>query len=395
MFKSGVIYNHDAYLEVIREKYASNITHENKFHMTEAINWLKRAQDATLDNGVSRGFSVAWHPYFNKKGWQNSYPETTGYIIPTFFDCADYFNDRELFNRAFEMAKWEIEVQMKEGAIRGGVVNDGEDVPAVFCTGQVIFGWIRAFKETKESCFLQSAKKAGDYLITIQNDDGIFREADNYRYANKLSTVYHTRVAWALILLGKTTGNDKYIEAGIKNIEFGLRNQERNGWFNNNCLSNAEKALLHTICYALRGILEASFLLDSERYFDASILTANALISVIEREKYMPGCLDKKWNRSAPWSCLTGNAQLAIIWLKLYQKTQNRVYLDSAHKVIQFLKGIQNCVTSNQGLRGGIKGSYPFSGAYGRFEILNWATKFFIDALLLEDLIQKNERQYQ
>jgi hypothetical protein len=43
----------------------------------------------------------------------------------------------------------------------------------------------------------------------------------------------------------------------------------------------------------------------------------------------------------------------------------------------------QNGETRNPGLRGGIKGSFPFDGDYGRFEVLNWATKFFVDALLL------------
>jgi len=39
----------------------------------------------------------------------------------------------------------------------------------------------------------------------------------------------------------------------------------------------------------------------------------------------------------------------------------------------------------SQGLRGGIKGSYPLDGEYGRYEVLNWATKFFVDALIRHD----------
>jgi hypothetical protein len=33
---------------------------------------------------------------------------------------------------------------------------------------------------------------------------------------------------------------------------------------------------------------------------------------------------------------------------------------------------------------GGVKGSFPVSGGYGRFQYLNWACKFSIDANLLE-----------
>jgi hypothetical protein len=36
-------------------------------------------------------------------------------------------------------------------------------------------------------------------------------------------------------------------------------------------------------------------------------------------------------------------------------------------------------------MRGGVTGSWPVWGAYGRFRILNWATNFFVEALLLEE----------
>jgi hypothetical protein len=49
------------------------------------------------------------------------------------------------------------------------------------------------------------------------------------------------------------------------------------------------------------------------------------------------------------------------------------------------LRSTPNRHSPDSGLRGGIKGSYPFDGDYGRFEILSWATKFFLDALMLEE----------
>ena len=44
----------------------------------ESINWICRAQDCSKskDGGVARHFSLI-------NGWSSSYPETTGYIIPT------------------------------------------------------------------------------------------------------------------------------------------------------------------------------------------------------------------------------------------------------------------------------------------------------------------------
>ncbi|MCC6718135.1 MAG: hypothetical protein IT555_09630, partial [Acetobacteraceae bacterium] len=38
---------------------------------------------------------------------------------------------------------------------------------------------------------------------------------------------------------------------------------------------------------------------------------------------------------------------------------------------------------------GGVKGSFPVDGDYGRFEYLNWAAKFFIDSNLAEARLAK------
>ncbi len=88
------------------------------------------------------------------------------------------------------------------------------------------------------------------------------------------------------------------------------------------------------------------------------------------------------------WSCLTGDAQISIIWSRLFQETGDPKYLECVKKVNTYLKGVQVSGTGNTGLDGGIAGSDPVHGEYGRFEILNWAVKFFIDALLLEQTIE-------
>ena len=386
-FKNSKIYNLTAFAELKRERNEKNNVQENNFHIQEALEWIKRAQDATPDHGVSRGYSVAWNAHFQSKGWQSSYPETTGYIIPTLIDCGKYFNKDELIDRAIKMAEWEIDVQMKNGAVIGGVMNEGEPTPSVFCTGMVIFGLVHAFQETQNVSFLKAAENAADFLLKVQDKNGVFFENKNYDFCSKASNTYHTRVAWALIMLGKINNDENCIKSGIKNIKYRLRFQEKNGWFKDNCLTDPDNPLVHTICYALRGILEAGFLLNDDSYIDAVRLAADHILLEIDDDGYLGGRLNKNWKSAVEWSCLTGNAQLAIILLKLYQYTHQNEYLMSAHRLITFLKTTQNCTASDPGLRGGIKGAYPFDGTYGQYQVLNWATKFFIDALLLENKI--------
>jgi hypothetical protein len=382
--RTSSLSNREAIQELAREDSKRDIlVRDNTFHLKEAVEWLKRAQDATPDKGVSRGYSVGWNNFLQNKGWQASYPETTGYIIPTMFDSAAFFKDEDLRRRAIEMADWEISVQMNNGAVMGGIINPNPS-PAVFNTGQVILGWLRAYDETKQSKYLDACKRAAEFLVSVQDADGAWRKG-NSRFANALTTTYNARVGWALILTGLRIQDRKYVEAGERNIRFSIAQQSSNGWFHNNCLTDPSAPLLHTICYAIEGILGAAEALKDEEFFAKAKLSADALLDCMRSDGRLPGRLDGLWNPKVEWSCLTGDAQLAAVWLRMFAKTKKAVYQTAARRVLAFLKATQNCASSEPGLRGGIKGSYPFDGEYGRFEILNWATKFFIDALLLDE----------
>src|SRR5436190_16590779 len=74
-------------------------------HLAHAAEWILRAQRATPDGGVA-------HSYDIRQGrWLASYPETTGYIIPTFYDYDQYFNQPHYRDAARRMAEWEVAVQ--------------------------------------------------------------------------------------------------------------------------------------------------------------------------------------------------------------------------------------------------------------------------------------------
>ena len=135
-------------------------SHENGIHIQEAMEWLARAQDATPDRGVCRLFSLT-------KGWAPSYPEVTGYIIPTFLQYAKISGNASYKQRALQMADWLIEIQMDCGPIQAGMINAFPKVPTVFNTGQVLFGLIEAFRDTENEKYLEAAVRAGDWLVSV------------------------------------------------------------------------------------------------------------------------------------------------------------------------------------------------------------------------------------
>ena len=73
--------------------------------------WLCVAQDRDADAGVAGSYTLL-------KGWTKSYPETTGYIIPTFLAYARYSEREEFVERGIRMADWLLSVQSPDGSLR-------------------------------------------------------------------------------------------------------------------------------------------------------------------------------------------------------------------------------------------------------------------------------------
>ncbi|MCD4675879.1 MAG: hypothetical protein K8S18_07770, partial [Desulfobacula sp.] len=233
-------------LEAKQENYFLNKPeNQNSFkdekHLIETGQWICRAQDSGEDNGVSRAYKASRYKGHGPFAWQPSYPETTGYIIPTMIALTDVLGDSEYKSRAIKMADWELEVQLSSGAVMGSVVT-AKPSPAVFNTGQVIFGWLNAYQETNDEKYLMGAKRAGDYLISVQDSNGSFDKGDS-KFALKGATTYNARVAWALNEFGSAVNEKNYIDAGCKNIENVLKKQNSNGWFADNCLNDPEYPL--------------------------------------------------------------------------------------------------------------------------------------------------------
>jgi hypothetical protein len=346
------------------------------------MRWLRAAHDAAGGQGVARSFSLRFQRAHNRSGWLAAYPETTGYIIPTFVEYAVLRGDDSYRARAFQMAEWESDVQMADGAVKGGTI-DAPPSPAVFNTGQVLFGWARAYKETANPRFLDSARRAGDFLVAAQDPDGAWRRFGS-RFARPGVNLYDARTAWGLLEGAMVTGDSRHKDAAVRNLDYVIARQHSNGWFPDCCLDDDRRPLLHTLAYTLEGLVGGGRLLAEERFYSAAIRGARALLERQRPDGGLAGRFDDAWTPVGRWSCLTGDAQTAIVWLHLYEATGDRVWRDAAVRMNRFLMGVQMMDTENAGIRGAIKGSHPIWAEYAPFEFPNWAAKFFADALMLE-----------
>jgi hypothetical protein len=347
-------------------------------HLSEAVGWLKRAQDVGDNRGVSYGADFGG-PFLE------SYPETTGYIIPTFLKLADYYADESFVRRATEMGEWESEVQMKCGAVMGGRLTSNP-TPAVFNTGMVLLGWSALYERYGNQTFLRSLHRASEWLLSLQEPNGEWRKG-NSQLANPNATVYNVKAAWGLCEAGRVAQIPEFIDAGVRNAEFCLSKQLPNGWFRDCCLSDASQPLLHTIAYAMQGLIGVGVIVDRPEFLQAAARTADSMIKLMGEDGFIPGRINQGFKGTVDWCCLTGTAQTAIVWGRLFQLTGNRVYCDAMQRAILYLMRRHDVDNPDPRLRGGVPGSWPVWGDYGRLKILNWATNFFVEALLLQESI--------
>lgn len=372
-------------------RFLTNAVHpiegETRERARAAVNWLLRAQEATPDDGVSLGYFPCDPDQTN--GWRPSYPETTGYIIPSLLEFSDRFKDCNVRRRALRMAVWETEIQMPSGAVQGGPVCPPEEqTPAVFNTGMVLHGYTAAYRATKAAEFLEAGRRAADFLVADLGQDGHFQTHGAFVTQHRYKT-YNCLCAWPLYRFGEDVGDARYQQAAIGVVEAAVRQQQANGWFDNNCFTNSETPITHTIGYTLQGILELGLLAGRED-FVASVQRGTApLLAQISPEGFLRGSFFLDWRPNLYSSCLTGNAQLAVICYRLHEHTGDNKYKTAADRLVNYLKALQDVGVDNPAINGAIPGSFPLMGGYMTAGYPNWATKYFLDALMFQDRLHE------
>jgi hypothetical protein len=342
-------------------------------HLREAAAWLCRAQDHGVDRGISYGAKFG-------QDFLTSYPETTGYIIRTLIDLARHYRDESYLDRAVKAGQWEVSVQMECGAAGNYL---GNPIPAVFDTGMVLLGWSALLRNGSQDRFAPAARKAADWLVSIQEPNGHWIRGNDCGYNDPVTTTYNVKSAWGLSEIGQVLGETRYLEAAVRNAEYALTRQLPNGWYEDCCLTDAARPLLHTIAYAAQGLLGIGKVTGRRDFIDAASRTADSLLKAMDPDGYIPGRLDLSFRPAANWCCLTGTAQTSIVWSELAAITGRQAYIGAAERANRYLMARHDISNPDPRIRGGLAGSWPVWGEYGRLTVLNWATKFLADALLL------------
>lgn len=355
----------------------ANTTRQSSDALRAVIRWIVDAQRE--DGGIAAFYGLL-------SGYSASYPEVTGYIIPTLYDFAHLTGDRSVIPVAEAATKWLLSLQMPSGAFPGGLKAEGAQ-PSIFNTGQILLGLVSAYAETKSPDILDRAAAAGDWLTKTQHADGSWTGAGAYQGT---AHTYYSMVSWALTQLSDVATEERYALAADRNIDWALTQVTPGGWTAGINL-RGHPTYLHFVAYAIQGVLEAGVLRCRDEFIQAASKPAWFLLRRFETTKQLLGAYGADLKSGLKFTCVTGNAQMACVWLRLYDVIGDLRYLNAALKMNELIKRLLP-VRGGRGVTGGVAGSNPIWGPYQPFRYISWGGKFFADALMLEQrLLQRFE----
>ena len=320
------------------------------------------------DGGYSRKFSFI-------KGKDKSYIETTGYIIPTLIEAGLYLNEEKYINSALKAGKWLLEIQNNDGSFSEIDTNK----PYAFDTGQCLIGLNYLYEYTKEKKYLAAAKKASYWLYENKEKDGSWQKV---AYNNQKHT-YYTRVAGAMYRYAIISDDEIIKQSALKHIQWVLDNQNKHGYFKYSSFIEGVPAYLHTLMYILEGLLDI-YEYDHDKQILEAILKNSEKFKDINLNRDLILCseYDEDFQCINDQRCITGLAQWAGVALRLYKITNDDDYKKCAINTLYYLKAKQ---LKSSSMKGGFSASIPFWGKYGGFDFVNWTNKFFIDSMLIYD----------
>jgi hypothetical protein len=342
----------------------------DRVHLEAAVTFIVRSIEQGNGRASSKGYKVG-------NGWLPPYRETTGYIIPTLLDVAEHLKRPDLALTAERMGEWLSEVQEPTG---GFIEHDlrQDTKPIVFNTGQILHGFNALILRRGRRDLVSHARRAGDFLVSSADETGSFVRNEHYDMAH----AYNVRSAWALLTLGRLLGEKVYENAALANADWTVAQQTASGFFLKNIFQPGWNSNTHGIAYVLQGLLEIHCISGYEKYLTAVRRAAERIVSVYGTKRHLVSEIGENWEFLSSHLCLTGYVQLAIVFFRLYGLEGNKRYLNAGLNLLDDVAATQDVTALERPYYGGIKGSLPIYGRYAPLQYPNWATKFFIDALL-------------
>ena len=387
-------------------------------HIRLALDWLAATHAEVDQKGFPTKFNVKY-----SYGLGPSYPETTGYTLNTLLTMLrnwDQFVEisgekahspsksriATLTRNSFD---WLKSIQFENGAWTGGhAALHNYGTPSVFNTGQILLGMVDVYRSTggevaevaefqsvDREDLKQRCHKAAHWLKDQLAEDGSFKTEFAY---TETPLTYYSRSMYGALNTAVFLEDEDLLKGIRPHYDWVTSMQEPSGWINNWGFEQ-DWAVMHRISYTLRGMVEAAIRYEDEKYLEVVLKGIDFLLQTdLKGFTYagneVPEAIPSYVSRQGKFRnelCPTGLSQLAIVLAKLPDSHRSEKHERLFQNIVDLTKRLQTRGFRNPLMNGVLPGSYPLQGKYKSFDLLEWATKFFLDTLLIEAGIPAKE----
>jgi hypothetical protein len=325
--------------------------------------WIERSRSPRT--GGARAY------YTPLRGWSRTYPEGTGCLLPTVLGTGSLLHEDDAVRRARGFGDFLLDIQNTEGGWHAGTWPPRKGAaPSVLATAQIQRGLCALHRHTGEDLWLEAALRSARWLAKTVGDD--------------FETAYHTQLAWSLLEVW-TLADDPSLRGAAIRILDGIRSRRTLfGAFTGWGFGGSNSAFTHTIGATLRGFVESARILDGWERYGRPVLVALRRLTedALATNGRLPGAYDTDWHSNRRYTCLSGNAQIALCLLAAYEVHRNERFPQAARKLIEAICRHQRCDHAIQSLRGAVPGSHPLWGRYMRGRYPSWCVKYLCDAIV-------------
>lgn len=321
-------------MQMTRDKILTRTNYLSIYN--NAIQWIKN--NSVLDQGI-----------INNSKLKKSYPEVTGYYIPTLIR----WGYKEL---AVSYAKWLCFIQKEDGSWYDTL----DRAPYIFDSAQILKGLIAVRKIYSDREQLDSAIKKGcNWILSCMTDEGQLKTPSEAEWGNVASELIHTYCLSPLNDAAQIYSEPKYQEAANKVLNYYKQHYyEKIVGFS---------MLSHFYAYVVEAMLDMG-----------EIELAREAMTNIEAFQKKSGAVPAY--KDVDWVCSTGLFQLSLIWFRLGD-------LYRGNKAFEYACKLQND-------SGGWYGSYISEenadeiNTYFPDAEISWGNKYFLDALYYKNVCQ-------
>lgn len=325
--------------------------------------WIERSRSPRT--GAARAF------YTPVRGWARTYPEGTGCLTATVLRAGSFLHDEDVDGRARSFGEFLLDIQDERGGWHAGTWPPQKAAPlSILASAQIQKGLCALRSHTGEDVWLEAALRCARWLVKTIDDERC--------------ATYHTQVAWSMLEVWALTGETTVRDAAIRLLECVRGRRTLFGAFSGWGFGDSDSAFTHTIAATLRGFLESARLLDDpERYARPVMVALRRLAEdTIAMNGRLPGAYDTDWHSDRRYTCLSGNAQIALCLLEAYTINRNERFPQAARALIEEVCRYQRPDHPIPGLRGAVPGSHPLWGRYMRGRYPSWSVKYLCDAIV-------------